>query len=198
MSFLYQLQCPRCNRPTTLSLTGTCINRLKNRESCGYSFTWIDPETRNSTQREKEVKHSSPPSVYPVNDTVSWCDGPVTYQKYQTGIALTGSIHFDSKWNYLFLWDTPNGSAPVGTMLYASGCEFYDVSGVKMPLNSKPNNLHIHFDNYQSHLIKVCDYSSDLTIQFPSFGNSSEFNILSSGNSIFTFNPQTSGYHFDS
>jgi hypothetical protein len=47
MSLLYQLQCPKCGKPTTLSLTGTCINRLKNGAFCGYSFTWLDPNSRN-------------------------------------------------------------------------------------------------------------------------------------------------------
>ena len=197
MSLLYQLQCPKCCKPTTLSLTGTCINRLKNGAFCGYCFTWLDPNSRNSTQQNKEIKHTSPPSIFPVKDTVSWCDSPVTYQTYQTGVALSGSIHLDPSWNYLFLWDMPKSSDPVGTMLYSHDCTFYDVSGVKMPLNSKPNDLHIHFDNYQSNFLKVCDYGPDLTIQFPSYNNSSEFHILSAGQSIFTFNPLTSGYHFD-
>ena len=66
-----------------------------------------------------------------------------------------------------------------------------------MPLNSKPNDLHIHLDNYQSNFLKICDYEPDLTIQFPSYNNSSEFHILSAGQSVFTFNPLTSVYNFD-
>jgi hypothetical protein len=178
-------------------LSGACINRLKRGSFCGYSFTWFDLKTRNSNQQNKEVKHSSPPSIFPVKDTVSWCDSPLAYQKFQTAVALSGSIHLNPTLNYLFLWDTPKGADPVGTILYPHDCAFYDVSGVKMPLNSKPNDLHIHFDNYQSNFLKVCDYGPHLTIQFPSYCNSSEFHILSAGKSIFTFNPLTSSYHFD-
>ena len=198
MSLLYQLACPQCCRPTTLGIDGCCANALKDGGTCGYSFTWLDAATRNATQQKKEIKHSSPPATIPPGDDVSWCPSVTDYRQLQKACALTGSLYFDPAWSYLFLWDTPSGASPFGTLLYAHDCTFTDVSGVKLPLNSNPNDLHVHFDNYRPHFIKIADYGPNLAIKFPSYDGGNEFKILSGGQPVFTWNPATSGYYFGS
>ncbi|MFH1067479.1 MAG: hypothetical protein V1746_06225 [bacterium] len=135
-------ECPRCRRKTRISVHQSCQNTLNNGSLCGFSFS-----DRNRTIREAEYKHAliEPPAYVADKQGISFNPNVKLYRKYREQTLASGNLFWDSRNEYPFAYYTPSGS-----MAIAVHCSDYfriPVSGFKMPLNSKPQNMHGHYAN---------------------------------------------------
>jgi hypothetical protein len=136
------------------------------------------------------AKHTTPQSRLMDSD-YSWVDNTASYPLYQIDTAKSGSLHLDQKMNYLFLWQTPEGPNHFAKIIYANDCSVRGVSGVVLPLNSRLQNMHIHFSNYEGHFVQIAPQSDEIIIQEPNAAHPSEYWILSGQQAIFSWNPTT-------
>ena len=121
--------------------------------------------------------------------TYSWVDASGTYPFCQQAVMEQGSLHLDASSNYLFLWTTPSGDGPLATVLYGSAGSITTASGVVMPLNSKPQNLHHFYDNYQPYFQPIAE-GTGLEIQAPD-GRHPDYQVYRSGALIYSYDPVT-------
>jgi hypothetical protein len=192
---LLQFLCPRCRNPVALDHSGRCSTVFKGGTQCEFSLP-IRYEDGNSKFRDKLEKHTTPPDS---GDTgtftgqYSWVDHSGTYPFCQQNVLDQGSLHLDQNSNYLFLWSTPGGSGPLANVYYGSAGTVGPASGVVMPLNSKPQNLHHFYDNYQPQFKHVAD-GPGLAIQTPDATHTT-FRVLKSGTLIYEYDPNTKTEH---
>jgi len=186
---LFEYRCPSCNRTTLLDPNGSCANELNNGQKCGFQFPLVSG-VANAKVRAKMDKHTTPQSGLMDSD-YSWIDDSGMYPLYQIDVAKSGSLHLDLKMNYLFLWQAPEGENHFAKIIYANDCSVSGVSGVVLPLNSKLQNMHIHFSNYQEHFVEIAPQSDDIVIQEPNAAHPSDYWVLSAHNPIFSWNPTT-------
>jgi hypothetical protein len=186
---LFEYKCPSCGKTTLLDPLGECANILKSGQKCGFRFPLV-AGSGNSKVREKMDKHTTPQSGLMDSD-YSWVDDKASYPLYQIDTAKSGSLHLDQKMNYLFLWQTPVGENHFAKIIYANDCLVSEVSGVVLPLNSKLQNMHIHFSNYESHFVEIAPQSDQIIIQEPNAVHPSEYWVLSAQQPIFSWNPTT-------
>lgn len=186
---IFEYRCPRCNRTTLLDPSGACTNKLNDGSTCGFQFP-LQAGKANSMVSKKMQKHTNPPTGV-VDSEYSWVDDGGKYPVYQLDVAKSGSVHLDTERNYLFLWKAPNGSTPIAKLLYAQNCQVKGVSGVVMPLNSKLQNTHIHFNNYEEHFVQIAPESDEIVIQEPSPAHPNEYWVLSGAKPIFSWNYMT-------
>lgn len=193
MPILYKIKCPHCNKSTTLDIYGACTNQLNNGAVCSYSFTWSDETALNSKQRKKRDKHSSPP-LFPSTADCSWCLNKTDFMLDRQCVALSGQIMLDPVNNYLCLWDARDNGNPIAKLFTVNDDKIHDVNGIKMPLNSKPNNLHHHYSNLEESLISIPINSDELTICFPDVSQSGDFEILSASEHLWSWHSGLSSF----
>jgi hypothetical protein len=154
---LFQVNCPRCQKPTLLGATGQCLNVLTGGTICGYALP-IQYRDGNAKYRDKYEKHTTPPASWAMTNGIhSWAFASGDYSQFQEFVMESGSVHLDPASNYLFLWSTPRDSDPVASVFYGrSGC-VVSASGALMPLNSKPQNYHHFYSDYEPHFQHVAD-----------------------------------------
>lgn len=186
---IFEYRCPKCGRTTHLDPLGSCTNTINDGTTCGYRFP-LQSGDANSKVTKKLEKHTNPPSGVSDSDC-SWVEDSAQYPIYQLDVAKYGSVHLDSERNYLFLWKAPEGPTPIAKLLYAKDCEVRGVSGVVMPLNSKLQNTHIHFNNYEEHFVQIAPESDAIVIQEPSPAHPNEYWVLSGAKPIFSWNHVT-------
>jgi len=132
---------------------------------------------------KKVNKHTNLPAGVMDSD-YSWVEDSGKYLVYQLDVAKLGSVHLDTERNYLFLWRAPEGPTSIAKLLYAQDCQVQGVSGVVMPLNSKLQNMHIHFNNYEDHFVQIAPESDEIVIQEPSPAHPNEYWVLSAAKPI--------------
>lgn len=186
---LFEYRCPYCGKSTLLDPLGECTNLLNSGQKCGYRFPLVDG-SGNSRVRQKLEKHTTPQSGLMKSD-YSWVDDKAAYPLYQIDTAKSGSLHLDQKANYLFLWQTPVGENYFAKIIYANDCSVSGVSGVVLPLNSKLQNMHVHFSNYEDHFVQIAPQADDIIVQEPNLAHPSEYWVLSGNQPIFSWNPNT-------
>jgi hypothetical protein len=186
---LFEYKCPSCGKTTLLDPHGECTNVLTKGRNCGYRFPLVDGRG-NAKVREKMDKHTRPQSGLMDSD-YSWVEDKASYPLYQIDTAKSGSLHLDQKMNYLFLWQTPVGPNHFAKIIYANDCSVSGVSGVVLPLNSKLQNMHIHFSNYEGHFVEIAQQSDEIIIQDPNAAHPSEYWVSSGHQPIFSWNPTT-------
>lgn len=195
---LFEYRCPNCGQISLLDPVGSCTNTFNDRTVCGYRFP-LQSGNANSKVTKKMEKHTTPQTGV-LNSDYSWVDDTGKYPVYQLDVAKSGSVHLDTERNYLFLWKAPEGATSIGKLIYAQDCHFKAVSGVVMPLNSKLQNTHIHFNNYENHFVEIAPESNEIVIQEPSLSHPDEYWVLSGAKPIFSWNQvtQLSGIPSDS
>jgi hypothetical protein len=185
---LFRMNCPGCQRPSLLGPGAVCQNRLRSGKICGYWLT-IKYEDGTTKYQDKMEKHTQSPTILKGNDIYSWVADSGTYTFCQQNVMEQGSVHLDTLYNYLFLWATPSGNYPLATVMYGAAGTIGWASGVVMPLNSKIQNLHHFYDNYQSHFKLVTDGPA-LEIEAPT-ASQPLYSVHSSGSLIYTYDPAT-------
>ncbi len=186
---LFEYRCPNCGQTSLLDPVGSCTNTFNNGTVCGYQFP-LQSGCANSKVTKKMEKHTTLQTGV-VDSDYSWVDDTGQYPVYQLDVAKYGSVHLDTERNYLFLWRAPKGPTSIAKLIYAQDCHVLDVSGVVMPLNSKLQNTHIHFNNYENHFVEIAPESEDIVIQEPSPTHPDEYWVLSGAKPIFSWNHVT-------
>ena len=98
-----------------------------------------------------------------------------------------GDVYLDLKNGYFCTYITPSGNAAIATLCSGNATNEFAVSGYKMPLNSKIQNLHGHYDNLDSEMLFVAT-SVNVVVEYPSARHPDEFQILQSGTVIASWN----------
>jgi hypothetical protein len=185
VSLLYHYPCPKCSRPTELSLTGVCLNRGKDGSVCGYELP-KDLRDFNNGVRDKIEKHTQEP--------VGTFPGQISYNPF-TGFYVqnlnearaVGNIYLDLKNGYFCTYITPSGDSAIATLCSGNASNQFIVSGYKMPLNSKIQNLHGHYDNLDSGMLFVAT-PVNTVVEYPSAKHPNEFQVLQNGEVIAAWN----------
>jgi len=157
-----------------LGPNGQCFHILKGGVVCGYSLPILYHEG-NSKYRDKYEKHTTPPPPDMVSGVYSWAPASGDYAQHQEFVMASGSLHLDPAFNYLFLWTTPRDNKPVANVFYASSGTVIAATVVLMPLNSKPQNYHHFYSNYEPHFQYLAD-GPGLIIEAPD-GSHADFRV---------------------
>jgi hypothetical protein len=166
---LLQVICPQCQRRTLVRANGQCANVVKGGSACGFALP-IFYGSGNGKYREKYEKHTTPPaSGVSYSDPYSWTFASGDYAHFQEFVIASGSVHLDPRYNYLFLWTTPREDTPVANVFYGNSGTVVSATGVMLPLNSKPQNYHHFYSNYEPHFQPVAD-GDGLIIEPPTSG----------------------------
>lgn len=153
----FRVNCPHCQRPTLLGANGQRLNVLNDGTTCSYAMP-IQYGHGNAKYRCKYEKHTTPPKFGAMTSGIhSWTFASGDYSQFQEFVMESGSVHLDPANNYQFLWTTPRGADPVASVFYASNGSVVSATGVLMRLNSKPQNYHHFYSNYEAHFQHVAD-----------------------------------------
>ncbi len=183
---MFEFICPRCHRACTVGPLGTCQNILDSGRACDFEFA-IEMEDGNRTYKVKYLKHTNPPAGMPADGAYSWVANSGEYAINQQHLLMSDSLYLDPKNNYLFLWATPSGAQPIAKVIYADQGTVQSASGVIMPLNSKPQNLHHHYGNHEPYFQKISE-SSNLRVELRQ-GGSGEYRVYEGNTLIYTYDP---------
>jgi len=123
---------------------------------CGFALP-IQYGDGNSKYRDKYEKHTTAPVSGTVSGVRSWTFASGDYAQFQEFVMESGSVHLDPTSNYLFLWTTPRGPDLVASVFYGSSGSVAAATGVLMPLNSKPQDYHHFYSNYEPRFQHVAD-----------------------------------------
>jgi len=184
---LFEYRCPSCNQSTTLDPSGACTNLLKGGDHCGYTFP-LRFGVANSKVRGKKDKHTQERPAGKDDKDWSWVNDDQEYALYQECCALSGDVVFDSEGGYLCLCDSPHDGQDFAKVLYANECSVSGVGVTVLPLNSKLQNMHVHFDDWKEHFHKIADHSDEIVVREPQDG-STDYTVLSAGDVIFSWDP---------
>jgi len=185
MSIVYRYPCPRCNRVTELSDGAVCLTPLKGGVICGYEFPSELIEF-NGHVRDKVEKHTQQPTGV-FSGQISFNPSTGFYLQNLSGARAEGDIYLDVDNGYFCTYITPNGNSAIATMCSGDATNQFAVSGYKMPLNSKIQNLHGHYDNLGPSMLFVAA-PVGVVVEYPSAAHPNEFLVLQSGNVIAAWN----------
>jgi hypothetical protein len=121
-------------------------------------------------------------------------DGRISYN-LSTGFYLenlnsartSGDIYLDVNNGYFCTYITPSGNSAIATLCSGDATNQFAVSGYKMPLNSKLQNLHGHYENLESGMLFVAT-PADAVVEYPSSDHPNEFRMLQSGRVVAAWN----------
>jgi hypothetical protein len=153
MSITYSYPCPKCARMTLLTGSGICENSTKDGGICGYELP-RELCDFNSKVQAKIEKHTTKPTGT-VPGMVSYNPSTGFYLENLEKTRVAGDIYLDPKNGYFCTYITPSGCTTIATLCSGSATTQFAVSGYKMPLNSKLQQLHGHYDNLDSEMIYV-------------------------------------------
>ncbi len=192
---LFSYRCPKCGRFSLIDPQGACQNKLGNGDTCGYHLAF-KYDVGNRVYRSKVEKHTSPPPPVAAG-TWSWVDSKERYSLFHEMTLVSGSVNLDPDNNYLFLWHTPSGSGSIAHVMYADAGTITSCSGVVSPLNSKVQNIHSHFDNWNDAWTPIAAGQS-LVIEEPRLEHPDTYTVTSDNETIAWFNPYTKTFWKDS
>ncbi|MDB6019691.1 MAG: hypothetical protein JWR19_4180 [Pedosphaera sp.] len=185
MSIVYRYPCPRCSRVTNLSDGAVCLTPTKDGGVCGYEFP-VELLEFNGYVREKIEKHSQQPTGV-FRGEISFNTSTGFYLQNLSGARAAGDIYLDVKNGYFCTYITPSGNSAIATLWSGSATNQFAVSGYKLPLNSKLQNIHGHYENLGPSMLFVAA-PIDVVVEYPTLANPDEFRVLQSGNVIAAWN----------
>jgi hypothetical protein len=187
---LFNYSCPKCGRFSLIDPQGSCQTILKNGSTCGYQlpFTY---DLGNRKYREKVDKHTGPPPPSLPSEKIgtwSWVDKKENYSLYHEHTLVSGSVNLDPQNNYLFLWHTPSGSNAIAHVMYGDAGTVISASGVVSPLNSRIQNFHSHFSNWDQNWTPIAA-GQNLIIEEPRPEHPDIYTVSLGGDTVAWFNP---------
>jgi hypothetical protein len=185
---LFSYRCPKCGKFSLIDPQGACQNKLGDGNICGYQLAF-KYELGNHTYRSKVEKHTTTPPTLTAG-TWSWVDSKEKYSLYHEMTLVSGSVNLDINNNYLFLWHTPSGSNSIAHVMYGDAGTLFSASGVVSPLNSKIQNIHSHFDNWDDNWTPIAA-GQNLVIEEPRPEHPNIYTVSADKNLIAWFNPYT-------
>jgi hypothetical protein len=108
----------------------------------------------------------------------------------------SGSLNLDPVKNYLFLWHTPSGSNAIAHVMYGDAGTTCSASGVVSPLNSRIQNIHSHFDNWDNNWMPIAA-GHNLIIEEPRPEHPDKYTVSAGSQLIAWFNPYTKRFWND-
>lgn len=187
---LFRYTCPKCRQPSLIDPDGYCQTKLRNGSVCGYGLP-ISYNLGNHKFRSKVDKHTStPPEGF--SGTWSWVDNEEQYSLYHYEALKHGTVSLNLDDSYLFLWHTPLGEKTFSHVMYGDSGTVIEASGVVSPLNSKLQNIHSHFSNWEDKWVSIAA-GHDLIIQEPA-GVGGIYTVHQSGETIASFDPNRQEY----
>jgi hypothetical protein len=195
---LFSYNCPKCGRRSLINPQGACQIQLKNGSTCGYQlpFTY---DLGNRKFQEKVDKHTGPPPASLPSEKIgtwSWVDEKDKYSLYHEQTLVSGSVNLDLQNNYFFLWHTPSGSNAIAHVMYGDAGTVVSASGVVSPLNSKIQNFHSHFSNWDNDWTPIAA-GQNLIIEEPSQQHPDIYTVSLDGYTKAWFNPTTKKFWND-
>ena len=184
MSLIFRYPCPRCGRPTELTDSSVCRHQV-NEGVCGYEFPTELLEF-NGRVREKIGKHTKKPSGA-FTGKISYNPSTGFYLENLLEARAAGDIYLDRANGYFCTYVTPSGDAAIATCCSGNANNQFNVSGFKMPLNSRIQNIHGHYDNLHEDMLYVAT-PFDTVVEYPSPQHPDEFRVLQSGNVVAAWN----------
>lgn len=185
MSIVYRYPCPRCNRVTELSDGAVCLTPIKGGGICGYEFP-AELIEFNGYVRDKIEKHTQQPTGI-FSREISFNPSTGFYLKNLEDARAAGDIYLDVSNGYFCTYITPSGNSAIATLCSGSATNQFAVSGYKLPLNSKIQNLHGHYENLGPSMLFVAA-PVDVIVEYSTPAHPNEFRILQSGNLIASWN----------
>ena len=185
MSIIFSYGCPRCGRPTEISIASTCLNTLNDGRICGYTLPEVFGDF-NSKVRAKIEKHTEEPTGL-VSGQISYNPSTGFYLQNLKDARASGNVYLDIANGYFFTYVTPSGTEAIATISSPGASNSIDVSGFKMPLNSRLHNLHGHYDNLNSGNLFVA-VPNDVVVEAPDGTHPDEYRIVQSGTTIAAWN----------
>ncbi|HZM03091.1 MAG TPA: hypothetical protein VFC44_08700 [Candidatus Saccharimonadales bacterium] len=188
MGIVYRYPCPKCSRISDFSEGAACLNPTKNGGFCGYAFPHSLLEF-NGHLLKKVAKHTQEPSGV-FSGQISFNPSTGFYLENLSGARTAGDIYLDPKNGYFCTYITPSGNASIATLCSGNATNQFGVSGYKMPLNSRIQNIHGHYANVESGMRFVA-HPIVVVVEYPCFQHPNEFRVLQSGNVIAAWNTGT-------
>ena len=185
MSISYHYPCPKCSRTTDLSAGGVCLNLTKDGGYCGYAFPQALLEFSGHVLKTIEKHTQAPTGAF--SGQISFNPSTGFYLENLSHARASGDIYLDVKNGYFCTYITPSGNAAIATLCSGNVTNQFAVSGYKVPLNSRVQNIHGHYDNCDSDMLFVAT-PIDAVVEYPSPLHPKEFQVLQSGNVVASWN----------
>jgi len=190
MSIVFNYLCPKCGKLTLLMGAGACQNKFNSGAVCGYQLP-RELSDFNSHVRGKIEKHTIPPTGTLPNQSSKVSYNPSTgfYLENLDAARSGGDLYLDPANGYFCTYITPSGCTTIATLCSGNAANQFTISGYKLPLNSKLQNLHGHYDNLDAEMVYVAA-PENVVIEEPSAAHPHEFRVLRNGNPIAAWNTQ--------
>src|SRR5258708_7941238 len=179
MSIILHYPCPQCGCPFNFALGAVCSAPFKGGLTCGYSIPQILTDF-NSTLTRKVEKHTQEPTGA-FNGSISFHPSTGFYLQNREA-AFSGAVYMDKKENYFCTYITPSGDNAIATVCVGNAANRLNVSGYKMPLNSRVKNLHGHYANHEGMLFVATP--DGVVIEPPDNVHPNIFQVFQSGRLI--------------
>jgi hypothetical protein len=186
MSIVFHYTCPNCGNPTDLSLNLTCAHvSSKGKKVCGYRL----PQTLaafNSMMCGKVEKHTQePPGTF--NGLISFNPSTGFYLQNREQAMTSGNVYLDRREGFFCTYITPSGDNAIATVCSGNNANRFQVSGYKLPLNSRVHELHGRYADMDSNMLFVATPEGTV-IEAPNPGHPDEYHVLQSGNLVAGWN----------
>src|SRR5438034_5996808 len=164
ISLVYRYPCRKCSRMTELTAAGKCLHRTKEGGVCGYEMPQELRDFNGDVKKKIEKQTREPAGAFP--GQISFKPSSGFHMENLNRARAVGDVYLDLKNGYFCTYITPSGNAAIATLCSGNATNEFAVSGYKMPLNSKIQNLHGHYDNLDSEMLFVAT-SVNVVVEYP-------------------------------
>jgi len=169
---------------TILANNTSCQNPVGGRV-CGYELPEVLQDF-NGKVRGKIEKHTNEPTGT-FSGEISFNPSTGFYLKNLNAARSSGEIYLDTSNGYFFTYIAPEGRTAIAKLCVGSSTNQFEVSGFKMPLNSKLQNFHGHYSNLDQATIYVAA-PEGAEIASPCANHPEEFRVIQGGEVIAAWN----------
>jgi hypothetical protein len=186
MSIVLHYSCPQCGQPADLNFAMTCqYVHKKTGQVCGYAIPRSLAKF-NSSMLSKVEKHTQAPTgSFP--GLISHNPDTGFYLQNRQASLAQGDVYLDAAEGFFCTYITPSGNAAIATVCSGNSACSFTVSGYKMPLNTKVQNLHGRYTNIEPRMLFVA--SPDGTeVHAPNSSHPDEYRVFKSGQLLASWN----------
>jgi hypothetical protein len=119
----------------------------------------------------------------PVSGEVSFNPNTGFYVDALKEARTAGTVYLDQSNGYFFTYINPSGANAIAVLHTEPSGAAIDVSGFKMPLNSRLQNLHGHYANLNTGDLFVA-LPDNVSIEEPSPSHPNQYHVVQSGNVV--------------